>query len=384
MIISYGGKNCWVFKDWFEIDFRINKNVPKEYGFESKSVVPFMCFEGPNASGKTCALRVLSFLADFCSNSFSYAPDSDVPYDSFFYNRSESEMFITFTLPDSVEKEYYYEVKFDDMKIKKEKLCDFKGNRKNVIIERDGDIIKKTSLSELKGFRNSFRPNASIFSSLYQYGIKSIKPFISFFASIKSNIKYLGRYEDNTLLDPANYYHEHPDMLTKVIEEIKKLDTGIRDIKISDYSLPDNSKVYYSVVYNETEDGAKPLSHHSMSTGTKMLYTRLKDIFDAINDGGVLVLDELDCHLHSFLVPKILNYFTDSSINKKCAQLIFTSHDSSLLDITKKYRTYIFEKEKGEGICYRIDELPSSMTSRNDRSLEQTYKSGVIGGIPNV
>ena len=107
MIISYGGKNCWVFKDWFEIDFRINKNVPKEYGFESKSVVPLMCFEGPNASGKTCALKVLSFLADFCSNSFSYAPDSDVPYDSFFYNRSESEMFITFTLPDSVEKEYY-------------------------------------------------------------------------------------------------------------------------------------------------------------------------------------------------------------------------------------------------------------------------------------
>ena len=384
MIISYGGKNCWVFKDWFEIDFRINKNVPKEYGFESKSVVPLMCFEGPNASGKTCALKVLSFLADFCSNSFSYAPDSDVPYDSFFYNRSESEMFITFTLPDSVKKEYYYEVKFDDMKIKKEKLCDFKGNRKNVIIERDGDIIKKTSLSELKEFRNSFRPNASFFSSLYQYGIKSIKPFISFFASIKSNIKYLGRYEDNTLLDPANYYHEHPDMLAKVIEEIKKLDTGIRDIKISDYSLPDNSKVYYSVVYNETEDGAKPLSHHSMSTGTKMLYTRLKDIFDVINDGGVLVLDELDCHLHSFLVPKILNYFTDSSINKKCAQLIFTSHNSSLLDITKKYRTYIFEKEKGEGICYRIDELPSSMTSRNDRSLEQTYKSGVVGGIPNV
>ena len=138
----------------------------------------------------------------------------------------------------------------------------------------------------MKGFRNSFRPNASIFSSLYQYGIKSIKPFISFFASIKSNIKYLGRYEDNTLLDPANYYHEHPGMLTKVIEEIKKLDTGIRDIKISDYSLPDNSKVYYSVVYNETEDGAKPLRHHSMSTGTKMLYTRLKDIFDVINEIG--------------------------------------------------------------------------------------------------
>ena len=95
-------------------------------------------------------------------------------------------MFITFTLPDSVEKEYYYEVKFDDMKIKKEKLCDFKGNRKNVIIERDGDIIKKTSLSELKGFRNSFRPNASIFSSLYQYGIKALNLLLVFL--LQSNL----------------------------------------------------------------------------------------------------------------------------------------------------------------------------------------------------
>ena len=302
MIISYGGKNCWVFKDWFEIDFRINKNVPKEYGFESKPVVPIMCFEGSNASGKTCALKVLSFLSNFCCDSFSYPPEVDVPYDTFFYNREESELYVTFTLPDSIEKEYYYEVKYEDMKVKKEKLCDYNGKRKNVIIERVGDYIKKVNLPDLKEFRNPLRSNASFISYLHQYGVKSIKPFVEFFLSIKSNIKYLGRYEYNTLLDPADYYHEHPEMLSKVIEELKKLDTGISDIKIHD-SYSESKKAYYSVIYNVTEDGARPLNYRSMSTGTRMLYTMLKDIFEVLDIGGVLVLDELDCHLHSLLVP---------------------------------------------------------------------------------
>lgn len=97
-----------------------------------------------------------------------------------------------------------------------------------------------------------------------------------------------------------------------------------------------------------------------------------------------MLFDELDCHLHSSLVPIILDYFLNPDKNINNAQLFFTSHDSSLLDSAKKYRTYLFEKHSGESICYRIDELPANLTSRNDRSLEQVYKSGVIGGLPNV
>jgi len=103
-----------------------------------------------------------------------------------------------------------------------------------------------------------------------------------------------------------------------------------------------------------------------------------------LEKGGVMLFDELDCHLHSSLVPILIGYFLSPEKNKNNAQLVFTSHDSSLLDEAKKYRTYIFEKNKGESICYRIDELPSRLISRNERSLESVYKTGVLGGLPNV
>ncbi len=384
MIISYGGKNCWSFKDWFEINLAINRNVPEEYGFPGKAVVPIMCFEGPNASGKTCALKVMSFIADFCRNSFSYTPDSDVPYDTFYHNDNDSSFFVTFALPRNVATEYYYEVVFSGKKVKSEKLCFVNGRKKEPLVIRTGNKLKTVNLPDLKAFNNPIRSNASFISTLYQYGTKSIAPFIDFFFSVASNISYLGRSEDDSLNDPAFYYHDHPEHLARVVYEIKKFDTGISDIKIADYTDQHDKKTYYSIVYNETEDGIKPLNHWLMSTGTKVLYSKLNDILNVIETGGVLLFDELDCHLHSSLVPGILGFFLDRNVNKKCAQLIFTSHDSSLLDVAKKYRTYLFEKDKGESICYRIDEFPSSMTSRNDRSLEQVYKAGIIGGLPNV
>lgn len=100
--------------------------------------------------------------------------------------------------------------------------------------------------------------------------------------------------------------------------------------------------------------------------------------------GGVLIFDELDTHLHSDIVPEILRFFTDANINRKNAQIIFSSHLVSLMDILKKYRIYLFKKLKGESICYRVDELKGNSLRRNDRSLEQLYKSGALGGLPDV
>lgn len=59
-----GGRNCWGFNEWMEFDLTVNRKVSDDIAFSQKRVVPAMCFEGPNASGKTCALRVASFIYD--------------------------------------------------------------------------------------------------------------------------------------------------------------------------------------------------------------------------------------------------------------------------------------------------------------------------------
>lgn len=384
MISSFGGKNCWAFKDWFEINFKLNKNVPKEYGFPDKPIVPILCFEGPNASGKTCALKVLSFISDFCKNSFSYSPEIPVPYDTYFHNSDDSFFYISFFLLDDYETEYTYEVCLSNKKVKSEKLSSRKGKVKEVLISRIGTRITKITINDSSNLNIKLRENASVISTLKQYGVKGIAPIIDFFHSIHSNISYRGREDGNLFFDPAEYYHNHPDMLEKVVSELRRLDTGIKDVKIREYTNRENKKEYYSIVINDTEDGDKELNHWAMSTGTKVLYSELNDMLMVLEKGGVILFDELDCHLHSSLVPIILGYFISSEKNKHYAQLLFTSHDSSLLDEAKKYRTYIFEKIKGESICYRIDELPSRLTSRNERSLEEVYKSGALGGLPNV
>lgn len=75
MLLAYGARNCWCFKDWMEINLRVNKKASQDIAIPETRIVPAMCFEGPNASsGNTCALRVLVFIYDFCLNSFLHDP----------------------------------------------------------------------------------------------------------------------------------------------------------------------------------------------------------------------------------------------------------------------------------------------------------------------
>ena len=101
MILSYGCKNIWAFKEWLEIDLRANGYVPAEYRFGKKGALSALCFIGPNASGKSCALKVLAFISDFSLNSFSYPVEEGIIFDSYFNNEEKSEFFIDFCVSES-------------------------------------------------------------------------------------------------------------------------------------------------------------------------------------------------------------------------------------------------------------------------------------------
>ncbi len=382
MILSYGGRNCWSFKDWLEIDFTINGNVPAEYGFSDVRVVPALCFQGANASGKTCAIRVLSFIYEFCKNSFSYEPEAPIPFDSFFNSTDETEMFLEFTIPDSVSPAYTYEVKLTREKVISETLSVKKGDkgRKDVVLRREGNVITKDTM-----FGSSkdiiLRPNASFFSTFFQYGLENAKPFSKFFNAFGSNVKYRGIMNQKAK-DEAAYYAEHPQVFDYVKHMLTMFDTGVKDIQLEKYMDDKGGVQYRSVFVHETEDGDKKLPLSAQSVGTVKLYSMLGDLIVALIQGVVLCVDELDTNLHTGLLQFLFLPFLSSS-NSSHAQLIFTCHDYDLLDEMMKYRTYLFEKEKGESYCYRLDEI-NGAALRNDRSLSQQYKSGALGGVPRV
>ena len=331
MLLGYGAKNCWCFKDWMQVDLELDGSVPSDISLNLPAATA-MCFKGANASGKTNGLKVLAFIKHFAEFSFQTKPDERIFVDSFFFNDEPSEFYIEFTWNNVF---YRYELEITTKAVVSERLFRKKaeeGSRETEIFVREGNTVKKNTL--YKGHTDIlFRNNAS---------------FI--FTAAK----------------------------------IRQFDTGISNIEIKTQKNEYNQELPYPLFYHNTENGKKmPLLYDAESSGTKTLFGTLMNYYSVLSTGGVLILDEFDLNLHPDILPHLLDMFLIREKNSKNAQLIFTSHNTDIMDILGRYRTYIFEKEQNESFCYRLDE-PKSPNLRNDRPVSIPYKKHLVGGFPKI
>ncbi|WKL23765.1 ATP-binding protein (plasmid) [Agrobacterium tumefaciens] len=117
------------------------------------------------------------------------------------------------------------------------------------------------------------------------------------------------------------------------------------------------------------------------SAGTQILFELAGPILDILQKGRTLVVDELDRSLHPLLVLKIVQMFNDPELNRNGAQLIFSTHDVSLLDGGKLRRDQVWftekDNEQGSHLFPLLDFSP-----RKGEALEKGYLGGRYGGIP--
>lgn len=381
MLLGYGAKNCWCFKDWLDINLRLSGYVPKDTSL-GKDCSLVLGYEGANASGKTNALKVFAFIADFAKNSFLYSTESSILFDSFFYNNDSSEFYVEFTDKDGVE--YRYEAVLYKEHVEKEILFLIKSTTEEICFERNKNEIVKNELYNSEN-KIILRDNASFISTLNQYGIEEIEDVYNFFAKNTINVTYRGlRYEirrDVPVI--SERYFQDKKALEFAKNLIKKFDTGIADIKISYREDEKNNKIYFPVFFHENENVKYRLGIDSESTGTRALYINLLFYYQNLESGGVLLLDEFDINLHPDILPYLIRLFTDPKSNPNNAQMIFTSLNADILDILGKYRSYLFEKESGESFGYRLDE-PDTNILRNDRKISAPYRRHLLGGYPKI
>ena len=384
MLLGYGARNCWGFKDWMQVSLELDGSVPADISMNLPASTA-MCFKGANASGKTNGLKVLAFIKYFAQFSFQTKPDDMILFDPYFYQDEEAEFYIEFTQNDIY---YRYELKNTRKSVISEKLFRKKaeeGSRETEIFARKGNLITKNTL--YKGHSDIlFRNNASFICTLNQYNIPEIKDIFSFFFHIVVNVVYTGLsnkgYDDQ--FGTSSFYSIHPEHLAFTAKKIEQFDTGINKIEIKSKTNEYNQIFYYPVFYHKIENGKNlPLLYDAESSGTKALFGTLMNYYSVLSEGGILVLDEFDINLHPDILPCLLDLFLVKENNPKNAQLIFTSHNTEIMDILGRYRTYIFEKENNESFCYRLDE-PKSPSLRNDRPVSVPYKRHLIGGFPKI
>ena len=176
----------------------------------------------------------------------------------------------------------------------------------------------------------------------------------------------------------------------KVEHYLRLIDVGIKRLDVQTELVFDKStgkkkkeKIVRTVhdIYDEDGNivGEKLFSLSQESTGTLRFQAYIQSVIEMISVGGVFIVDEMSARLHPLLTKLIVDIF-GSSHNKK-AQLIFTTHDISLLNNNQFRRdevVFVDKNERGESSLYALSDLKV----REDATFNKDYLQGKYGAIP--
>ena len=388
MIKKFGFSNFYSFKEYSEISFEFDNNVPSNVskGYPYGTVIGI---KGGNGSGKTNIIKAINFFFCFCLDGYSHygiekKNKGEIPYKSFFGNTDNTEFDIEFVIDDVG---YVYELEINDNEIVRETIIRNK-KRDVAIIDRDsdGNIECLKEYDELKNIK--LRKDQSIISVVDKFNFSSDMKELNIlnfeFVKLLSNVNYHGYYDYDLGVEGVTKQYKESEEIFKFIKNIiQAADPGIQDIVIKDRLNDEGEKVYYPIFVHENKGKPFPMAFKDESSGTKEIYKKMLIYHFVLNNGGVLAFDEFDVHLHANILPLIVNLFLDTDINKTNAQFIFTAHNTEIIDSLGRYRSVLVNKEDNESYCYRLDEIKGGIL-RNGRPISPIYKEGKIGGVPPI
>ena len=178
-----------------------------------------------------------------------------------------------------------------------------------------------------------------------------------------------------------------PDLVTRqaLVELLRFADPIIDDVTFVSRDDPDTSEYPQGLCLVRHDHGERVLFEiGEESAGTQAWFNLLGAAFSALRDGQVLLFDEIDASLHPRLSARLIDLFQDAQTNPYGAQLIFTTHDTSLLNALNRDEVWFTEKPPGGAT--RLVALAEFGGDRVRRSLnlERAYLQGRFGAIPDV
>jgi hypothetical protein len=146
-------------------------------------------------------------------------------------------------------------------------------------------------------------------------------------------------------------------------------------------ALKEDGEFAMPIFEHQAPRGSAKFELHDESEGTQRLYLLAAPLMDVLRSGRVLVVDELDTSLHPLLVRRLVSMFHDPQHNPAGAQLIFTTHDTSLLDQSLFRRDQIWFTEKDPDQATRLYPL-TDFSPRKSEAIERGYLGGRYGAVP--
>ncbi len=174
---------------------------------------------------------------------------------------------------------------------------------------------------------------------------------------------------------------QHRDLALALL---KFADLGVQDVEVVDEAPGLGRGGRRLRLLHDIVGEAHPLELGDESDGTLTWLGLIPGLLVALEEGGLIVVDELDASLHPVISGKLVELFQDPATNRCGAQLIFTTHDTSLLGCLNRDEVWLTSKRRdGSTELTPLSDFRSTSVRRST-NLERGYLQGRFGGIPVV
>ena len=334
MLCQFSFKNFMSYKDETIFDLQaepLNEFSDSIIEFDGVSnLLPVSVIYGPNGGGKTNLLKALSCLISLVtkpiedlektrSNLILQQSMSCEPFSLDADSKNEPTEFNIYFRTQKNEFRYYIAIKNDIIVSEVLHRRSLGGKKTAIIFEREEDEI-------ILG--------ASINKARVSKDVNPKMPYLSFLA-ITYNFHVIAEvqmwFESCIIRNYANPIVEHNIMLSEDEQFKSNFIHALNDmgIDVSNYRYDKDAKQIF--LSRTVHDNEFELPFPVESDGTRKVFAALPVLMLALNQGRLVIIDELDAKLHPKLLRYIISLFTNREINKNGAQLLFTSHDMSTL-----------------------------------------------------
>ena len=394
MLIQFSVENYLSIKDKVVLSLlasRDNEHPEHLILDGNKNYLKSAVIYGANASGKSNVLNAFWFMVNYVLTSHNQQVHKAIDRIPFKFDKETparpSSFEVIFTANGI---RYAYGFSVTDKAVVEEYLYYYPNGRQAIIFERKDttDFRFTVDIDEQNTLKERTSANKLYLSVASNWSYVKVIPVLEWFASCQIITK-------NSVADAYGLEAEQlkDDDYRRVIASMLRIaDFGIQSLQVRD-SDPISSKrgdIFTNVdAVHTVQDVEGNISSYTLnmteeSDGTNSYFKLIGVVKKALDLGTLLVADEMDAHLHPLLTKHLVSRFNSAEFNPKGAQLIFTSHNTNLLDLDVLRRDQIWFTEKDEQTAATDLFSLYDFSIRKDAKVEKGYLIGRYGAIPFI
>ena len=362
---------------------------------------------GANASGKSNLIRALSTMQQVVVQSAGWQRGKELPMEPYLLSTQAAQEpceFEVYFYVSGVRFQYGFFATSE--RVMEEWLYAYPNGRPQSWIERAWDEGSQSyqwgRMEALKGqkklWKDSTRDNALLLSTAVQLNCEQLQPVFDWFENTLK-IVGIGGFSPGFSASLCEKAAQKKD----IVQFLKSADLNITDIKVKPTKIsindlpedmPDDMKqsllqkletekfVDIQIIHAGENGSSVALPLESESDGTQKLFTYAGPWLDVLNEGSVLLIDELHDNLHPLIVRMLVGMFHNNQTNPKNAQLMFTTHETSILnqEVFRRDQIWFAIQEGAQGT--HLSPLSDFKVRKGTEDIQRYYLEGRYGAVP--